>query len=295
MAMLRETAMTALVLLILSDGAAGAEVVWSEEFNGPDIDRSTWTYDVGGHGFGNGQLEYDTARRENSHIEDGSLVIEARRENYMGNAFTSARMLTQGRFAFKYGTLEARIKVPDTADGLWPAFWMLGNNFPGIDWPKCGEVDILEIGGKDGIAKGLQRRKINCAMHFAGPDGQYAMTDAWRDADVDLNLDYHLYRVSWTPQQMTFYLDGVEFASWDITPAHLREFHQPHFLILNVAVGGWPNSYTGISSPGAVTAKLPAKMSVDWIRLTANPHTKLYFGKNIEETGNFGVFTRELP
>jgi beta-glucanase (GH16 family) len=266
-----------------------------DEFNGDSIDSATWTYDVGGKGFGNGQLEYDTARRENSYIENGNLVIEARREDYFGNSFTSARMLTQGRFAFKYGSLEARIKVPDTADGLWPAFWMLGNNFPAIDWPKSGEVDILEIGGKAGIAQGLQRRKINCAMHFSDAGGQKGIHDAWLDAPVDLNLDYHLYKISWTPGYMKFYLDGVEYRSWDITADHLREFHQPFFLILNIAVGGWNHSYTGISSPGAVTASFPAKMYVDWIRLSDNPHTKLYLDKDVAEAGNFGVYTEKTP
>ncbi|MHC5119521.1 MAG: glycoside hydrolase family 16 protein, partial [Planctomycetota bacterium] len=113
-----------LTVFLFVCGSVHAAVVWSDEFNGPNIDTDTWTWDVGGWGFGNGQLEYNTARRENSYIDNGSLVLEARRENYFDNSFTSARMLTQGRFAFKYGTLEARIKLPDTADGLWPAFWL---------------------------------------------------------------------------------------------------------------------------------------------------------------------------
>ena len=104
----------------LGCGPASAGIVWSDEFNGDVIDAATWVYDVGGGGFGNGQFEYNTARHENSYVTNGNLVIEARRENYFGNLFTSARMLTQGRFAFKYGTLEARIKLPNTANGLWP-------------------------------------------------------------------------------------------------------------------------------------------------------------------------------
>ena len=118
-------------------GHAHSAVVWSDEFNGTEIDKDTWTYDVGGGGYGNNQLEHNTARSENSYIESGSLVLEARREDYSGNAFTSARMLTQGRFAFKYGTLEARIQLPDTADGLWPAFWLLGQ----------GSNDLLSLMG----------------------------------------------------------------------------------------------------------------------------------------------------
>ena len=271
-----------------------AQVIWSDEFDGPAIDSSTWTYDVGGHGFGNGQLEFNTARPENSAIENGNLVITARREDYSGNAFTSARMMTQGRFAFQYGTLEARIRVPNTADGLWPAFWMLGNNFPAIGWPGCGEIDILEIGGKEGIAQGLQRRRINCALHFSDAAGKYAMHDAWWNADVDLDADYHVYRVSWTPQDVTFFVDDVQFASWDITADHLREFRQPCFLILNLAVGSRKSSYTGLDRPDVITAKFPARMYVDWIRVTKNPHTKVYLATDREERGNLGVYTETV-
>jgi beta-glucanase (GH16 family) len=288
---------TVMILLISALGcrAASAAVVWADEFNGDKIDPGTWVHDVGGGGFGNGQLEYDTARRENSYIQNGNLVIEARRENYFGKSFTSARMLTQGRFAFKYGTLEARIKVPNTANGLWPAFWMMGNNFGGIVWPRCGEVDILELGSKAGIAEGLQQRKMNCALHFSDADGKRGLLDAWTNAPVDLSADYHLYKTSWTPTNITFYLDGAPFGSWDISADYFSELHQPMFPILNLAIGGWDPSYTGVYSPAAVTAPLPARMYVDWIRLYDNPHTKLYFGDDCAETGNFGVFTEKTP
>ncbi|MBP6124832.1 MAG: family 16 glycosylhydrolase [Phycisphaerae bacterium] len=274
-----------------------AEVIWSDEFDGETIDSSIWTYDVGGGGWGNGQLEYNTARRENSYIENGNLVIEARREFYQEattNQFTSARMLTQGRFAFKYGTLEARIKLPDVANGLWPAFWLLGNNFDGIPWPECGEIDILEIGSKEGIQQGLQNRKINAAIHYDN-NGTYHFDAGWVDADVDLHLDYHLYKLVWTPTEVTAYVDDVPYWSFDITSDYLREFHQPHFPILNIAVGSWPTGYTGIYDPAGITAPLPAKMYVDWIRLTGHPETELFFGGDIEEDGNFGIFTETTP
>lgn len=290
-----QATLTVLLAFAPGRGPVMAGVVWSDEFEGDVIDPGTWTYDVGGHGFGNGQFEYNTARHENSYIENGNLVIEARRENYLGNQFTSARMLTQGRFAFKYGSLEARIKMPDTANGLWPAFWMLGNNFSGIPWPGCGELDIVEMGSKAGIEEGLQQRKINCALHFSGPSGEYANHVAWTNAPVDLSLDYHRYKVSWTPTTISFYLDDVPYGSWDITADYLSEFHQPCFPILNIAVGGYDPSYTGVYSPGAVTATFPAKMYVDWIRLYENPYTELYFGDDIAETGNFGVFTETTP
>jgi len=294
-----KTAVLCLIGSALSSLLAFADTVWSDEFNGPKIDTTTWTYDVSGGGFGNGQFEFATARHENSYTTNGNLVIEARRENYQGNAFTSARMLTQGRFAFKYGTLEARIKMPDTANGLWPAFWMLGNNFSGIPWPGCGEVDIVEMGSKDGISQGLQQEKINCALHFSEATGQYANYVAWTNSPVDLSLDYHRYKVSWTPTSITFYLDDFLYGSLDITPAYLSEFHQPMFPILNIAIGGYDPSYTGVYSSAGVTA-LPtpgssARMYVDWIRLYDNPYTELYVGDILAETGNFGVYSETTP
>lgn len=264
-------------------------VVWSDEFNEAVIEPGTWTYDVGGGGWGNGQFEYDTARQQNSYITNGNLVIEADLESYMGNSFTSARMLTQGRFAFKYGTLEARIKLPNTANGLWPAFWMMGNNAGAIVWPNCGELDITEMGSAAGIASSTQQELIDSAMHYADTNGNAVNVAAWTNAPVDLTQDYHLYQMSWTPTNITFSLDNSPFGSWDITTIPM--FQQPMFLILNLAIGGYDPSYTGVYSPSAVTAPFPAKMYIDYIRLTGNGYTQLYLGDNNAETGNFGVYT----
>lgn len=275
--------------------SAAAAPIWSDEFNGTEIDHSTWTYDVGGHGFGNGQLEYNTARRENSYVTNGSLVIEARRESYSGEAFTSARMLTQGRFAFKYGTLEARIKLPNTANGLWPAFWMMGNNLGGVSWPACGEVDILEMGSKEGIEQGAQQKRINCAVHYSNPQNTHSYYAGWTNSPVDLSLDYHVYKMVWTPANISFYLDESLYGSFDITAPYLTEFHQPHFLILNLAVGGYERSYTGVHSPSEVSASFPGRMYVDYLRLYSNEHTEIFKGDSMAETGNFGVYTETAP
>ncbi|MDP6445510.1 MAG: glycoside hydrolase family 16 protein [Pirellulaceae bacterium] len=265
--------------------------VWSQEFNGDAIDRSVWTYDTGGHGFGNGQLEFNTDRPDNSYLKDGKLVIEARRERFEGREFTSARMHTQGRFAFQYGTLEARIQVPDTANGVWPAFWMLGDNFPAVAWPKCGEVDILEIGGKDAIRQGLQHRQINCALHFAGKSERKTSLVEWHNANADLHKDFHTYKLEWTPKSIRFFLDDREFGGWDISAPEFREYHQPFFPILNVAVGSWTSSYTAIDTPDKVTARFPARMQVDWVRLYANSHTKVLLKRKAAPAGGYGVFT----
>jgi beta-glucanase (GH16 family) len=282
----------ATILTQVSTNTSG--VVWLEDFTtGSVIDPNTWTYDVGGGGWGNGQFEYDTAQHQNSYITNGNLVIEADATSYMGNSFTSARMLTQGRFAFKYGNVEARIKVPNTANGLWPAFWMMGNNAGAITWPVCGELDIMELGSAAGIASNIQQELIDSAIHYADTSNNAVNAAAWLTAPEDLTQDYHLYQMSWTPTNLTFSLDNVPFGSWDIS--NIPMFQQPMFLILNMAIGGYNPSYTGVYSPGAVTAPFPARMYVNYIKITDNGYTQLYFGDNSAETGNFGVFAGTTP
>jgi beta-glucanase (GH16 family) len=279
------------ILAQVSTNTSG--VVWLEEFTNGVIDPNTWTYDVGGGGWGNGQFEYDSALHQNSYISNNNLVIEADNAPYMGNSFTSARMLTQGRFAFKYGTLEARIKFPNTANGLWPAFWMMGNNAGSIAWPVCGEIDIAEMGAAAGIVSNIQQELIDSAVHYADSNNNAVNSAAWLTAPEDLSQDYHLYQMSWTPTNLTFSIDNVPFGSWDIT--HVPMYQQPMFLILNLAIGGYNPSYTGVYSPAGVTAPFPARLDVDYIKLTANPYTQLYFGNSSAETGNFGVFAGATP
>jgi len=282
---------SAAILAPVTNNSGG--VVWSTDFSSGVIDPGTWTYDVGGGGWGNGQFEYDTAQHQNTYITNGNLVIEADRTNYWGNSFTSARMLTQGRFAFKYGNLEARIKVPNTANGLWPAFWMMGINSGAIVWPNCGEVDVMELGSAAGIASNIQQELIDCALHYADTNSNPVNVASWLTAPEDLSLDYHLYQMSWTPTNMTFSLDNVPFGSWNT--AGVAMFQQPMFLILNIAIGGYNPSYTGVYSPSAVTANFPATMDVDYIHITDNGFTQLYFGDNYAENGNFGVFAGATP
>jgi beta-glucanase (GH16 family) len=268
-------------------------VVWLEDFTGGVIDPNVWTYDVGGGGWGNGQFEYDTAQHWNSYITNGNLVIEADVTNYMGNSFTSARMLTEGRFAFKYGNIEARIKVPNTANGLWPAFWMMGNNAGAIAWPECGELDIMELGSAAGISSNIQQELIDSAIHYANSTGGAVNAAAWLTAPENLTDDYHLYQMSWTPTNLTFSLDNVPFGSWNT--ADIPMFQQPMFLLLNLAIGGYDPSYTGVYSPADVTAPFPARMYVNYIQLTDNGYTQLYYGNDNAETGNFGVLAGATP
>ena len=273
-------------------------LVWEENFNAINVNPATWTYDFGngsgraaGFGWGNSELEYYTSRSENVRIESGSLVIEAKKENFDGSAFTSGRIKTEGRVHFKYGTVEARIKLPNMANGLWPAFWTLGT--VGGSWPSIGEIDMMEVGSAAAIAANLTNKRVSSAAHWSNAGGAHEFNTSSTDAAVDLSLDYHLYKMVWTSQFIKMYVDNVEFYSFDIsTDPNLSEFHTPHFLLLNVAVGG---AYTGIYDANGITAPLPGKMYVDYIKLYQNPGDELILGNDVAVTGNFGVLTETTP
>lgn len=279
----------------LTTAGQGQTLVWFEEFDGPAIDTQTWTYNVGGGGFGNGELQYHTARPENARIENGSLVIEARREPYLGKEFSSSRLTTHGRMAFKYGTLLARVKVPDLENGLWPALWLLGNNIGQVNWPACGEIDILEMGTHDAIVAGVVNRRVNAAAHWDF-NGSYALYGLHSDRPADLNDDYHLFWITWTPTELRAYVDGFNYWTMDISggaASSLEEFHEPFFIIVNLSVGGY--NFVQITDPNLITAPFPAKMYVDYIRLYDNGDTELQLAEDTQETGNFGVFTETTP
>jgi beta-glucanase (GH16 family) len=244
----------------------GYALIWSDEFNGKNgslPDPAKWTYDVGGTGWGNHELEYYTTRRENARIENGNLVITARQEVYKapdGTEFdyTSARLKTQGLFSQAYGRFEARIKLP-AGQGLWPAFWMLGDNFGSAGWPKCGEIDIMENVGKEpGINHG--------SLH--GPSSTAATSDLTATislpAGQQLSDGFHVYAVEWEPDAIRFYLDANLYATFSAAqwpPGGTWVFDHRFFLILNVAVGGdWPGS------PDDST-EFPQTMLVDYVRV----------------------------
>jgi beta-glucanase (GH16 family) len=294
-------ALGCIVLLLMAIGTTQAQtLVWEENFNAATIAPTTWTYDFGngserdaGFGWGNSELQYYTSRTDNARTENGSLVIEAKREAFQGSAFTSARLKTEGRMHFKYGTVEARIKLPNMANGLWPAFWTLGTI--GGNWPTIGEMDIMESGNGSAIAAGIVNRQVTSAAHWGNATGAHEYTSSSRTADVDLSLDYHLYKMVWTAQSITMYLDNVAFYTLDISnPADPKygEFHQPHFLLLNIAVGG---AYTGILNQANITAPLPGKMYVDYVKLYQNAGDVLDLESTTALSGNFGVSTDNTP
>lgn len=234
--------------------AQNYQLVWSDEFSEPTINTSSWTHETGGTGWGNNELEYYTNRNVNSYIQDSSLVIEAKKESYGGKSYTSARMITKGKRFFTYGKIEARMKLP-YGKGIWPAFWMLGENISTVSWPACGEIDIMEL-----IGGGANDKRIYGTAHWesnghASYGGNYTLgTGIFAD-------DYHVFSIVWNSKSIQWFVDGSKYVTIDITPAGLQAFHKNNFIILNLAVGGnWPGS------PDATTI-FPQKMYIDYVRV----------------------------
>ena len=235
---------------------------WSDEFDGPvnaAPDNTKWTYDLGGGGWGNQELETYTSATDNVRLDGlGHLVI---RVLSAAGTYSSARLKTQGRFTAQYGHLEARIKLP-TGRGIWPAFWMLGANITTAGWPACGEIDVMEhIGSQPSVNHG--------SAHGPGYSGgsaksaTYALPANARFADA-----FHTFAVDWAPGTIAFLVDGVVYHT--VTRATIPSgtawvFDAPFFLLLNVAVGG---SFPG---PPDATTTFPQEMVVDYVRYVPRP------------------------
>lgn len=236
-----------------------SRLVWSEEFTGSSINTANWGYDLGNGGFGNKELQNYTSRSENARIVNGMLVIEARRDNFGGSAYTSARLKTQGKQSFGINTwVEARINVPE-GQGIWPAFWMLGNSISTVGWPSCGEIDIMEIQGQNPF-------KNFGTIHWADANGQHVSFGRIFNSSTSLSAGFHTYAISRTESGIKWYVDRVQYAEANISGGinSTSEFQGPFFIILNVAVGG---NFVG-SLDG--TTVFPQRMQVDWVRVWGN-------------------------
>jgi 1,3-(1,3;1,4)-beta-D-glucan 3(4)-glucanohydrolase len=259
---------------VVSSHLAGYTLAWSDEFDGDALDRTCWNVEVNGTGCGNNELQYYVDDPRNVHIENGNLVITARRQKYKDHDFTSGRLNTNRKYAFTYGVVEARIKLPKTADGLWPAFWMMGNDINEQGWPYCGETDILEMGHANGIAAQAQERLFNGAFHWGVNSGSHRQKVGDRLNEYSLqDGEYHHYFLVWTPERIDMFVDDIPepYASMDISKRATPEengfyFHKPNFLLLNLAVGG---NFPGIHDASKITA-LPtgeASMWIDYVRV----------------------------
>ena len=242
------------------------DLLWSDEFEGSALDLSKWSYETGNTGWGNNELQYYTNRTENAYIADGVLHIAAKKESYEGANYTSARLITKGKFDFTYGTVEARIALP-VGKGIWPAFWMLGANIDNAIWPLCGEIDIIEAVNDESVVYGT---------HHWSHEGQHAEygnnTKDYYGTSYDLDITkFHNYKMTWDKNAITMYVDDFLYQKIDITlekdaagnniASDMGTFHKPFFFILNVAVGGnWPGFDIDDS-------QFPNEMLVDYIRV----------------------------
>jgi len=251
------------------DASAGHEhpnpnwkLVWSDEFDGPNIDTSKWNFEIDGKGGGNGEEEYYTDKPENAHIEDGHLIITAIKDGTDANGkkhkFTSARMTTKGKAFWKYGRFEARIKLP-TGRGVWPAFWMMPEDSVYGGWASSGELDILEeVGDKPSTAFGT--------IHYGDKwPGNTHTGDKYELPDGKLSDDWHIYSVEWENGVIRWYFDNKLYETqtkWYTKAAPFpAPFDQNFYFVLNFAVGGaWP----GKPSPDT---PFPQNMDVDYVRV----------------------------
>lgn len=226
-------------------------LVWSDEFNTPGApDPGKWTYDIGtgSGGWGNAELQYYTDRSQNANIQNGVLRINAIKENYLGSTWTSARLKTQGKYAFKYGKVEISAKFP-AGGGTWPAGWALGNNIQTAGWPACGEIDIVEHLGRD-------LNKIYATLHYPGRFGGNA--DGNTRLISNATTEFHKYTLEWNASVVKMSVDDQLIHS--VANSTALPFNQDFFLILNLAIGG--------NFGGAVASGLTnATYEIDYIRV----------------------------
>jgi beta-glucanase (GH16 family) len=227
----------------------GWKMVWSEEFNYNGLpDSSKWGNEVGF--IRNNELQYYTRRRiENSRVYDGNLLIIGRKEAYDKANYTSASLVTDGKSSWTYGKIEARIKLPK-GQGIWPAFWMLGQNIHSVGWPKCGEIDIMEHINNEDVAHGT--------IHWF--NAKHVSSGGTSPCDF---TKYHDYSIEWDASAIRLLLDGNKY--WEVNIKDgvnsTEAFHKPHYIILNLALGGdWPGS------PDQKTV-FPDTMFVDYVRV----------------------------
>ena len=235
--------------------------LWHDEFEGDAIDTDKWTFEIGtgASGWGNNEWEYYTDRKENAYVQDGILHIRANKEDFEGSKYTSARIITKGKFSFTYGTVEARIALP-VGKGIWPAFWLLGQNIDAVSWPACGEIDIIETVNSENIVYGTN--------HWANGT-EYATygnnTGNYRDQKFELDVtQFHDYKFTWDEKYIRMFVDDFMYHEILIenNEGDTEEFHKPFFFILNVAVAGnWPGFEVDDS-------QFPNEMLVDYIRVS---------------------------
>ena len=244
-------------------------LIWSDEFSGSSLDLNHWSYEFGGGGWGNNELVYYTNQPDNISVSSGTLKITATRENPGPMEYQSARIITKDKFSFLYGKVEARMRLP-LGQGLWPAFWMMGQNIDAVSWPSCGEIDVMEHVSNEPLIHGT--------VHW-NHGGHTSLGDTY---GVDVT-EYHVYGAIWDAESIDFYVDGNIYFSFPLVAGNqsANTFDQPVFLLLNMAIGG---NFPGNPDDSTV---FPAQMEVDYVRVFQNdPSLQI----NVSENQTFQVY-----
>jgi beta-glucanase (GH16 family) len=235
------------------DNYTGMTLVWQDEFSGTALNTDDWNYETGGGGWGNNELEY--YQSANTSVSNGYLIIKAKQESAGGNSYTSSRLTTQGKKTFQYGRVDIRALLPK-GKGIWPALWMLGSSITTVNWPACGEIDIMEmVGGSTG------NNTVYGTSHWDDSGmkqdgGSTALSGSKIFAD-----EFHVFTMIWNASSITYYVDDVAYHTTNTTPDALNEFRAPFFFLFNVAVGGdWPGNPDG-------STIFSQQMVVDYIRV----------------------------
>lgn len=249
---------------VLSDADAGQwRLVWADEFNYKGLpDAAKWSYDVGGHGWGNKELQfYSDRRKENARVENGLLIIEARRDNWRGHEYTSARLVSKTKGDWKYGRFEVRAKLP-TGKGAWPAIWMLPTTWSYGNWPSSGEIDIME-------QVGFEPQVVHASVHTKSYNHNIKTHKTARTDVANATTAFNVYSVEWTPEEIRAYVNGRQYFTFKnerlTNPAaDYKEwpFDQPFHLLLNIAVGG-----TWGGAQGVDANIWPQRMEIDYVRV----------------------------
>ena len=254
------------------------QLVWNEDFTEASLDEAVWNIEVTDNGGGNNELQYYVEKGVSLGVEPTTgkhcLILTATKESYKQRDCTSGRVNSKNKMYYTFGRIEARIKFPNTANGLWPAFWQMGNNYDQVGWPRCGETDIIELGHKNAFSAGTQDRYFNGAMHVGR-----AWDAVWSEAnsvtwDYSVEDTFHIVSMVWTPTTIDMYMDNVPtpYFHANLEPNEDADYNRqvifgkPNFVIANLAVGG---DFTGLYSINQITALAdgPRSVYLDWIRI----------------------------
>lgn len=230
------------------------QLIWQDQFDADELDPSKWQVQIGYTGASNKELQIYTNLQENIHLENSCLVFTALKKPFLGHLFTSARVATRGLFTCQYGRLEASIRIP-TGKGMWPAFWMLGDDIGSVGWPKCGEIDIMENkGGFPDVVRGT--------IHGPAYSGDESIGKDYCTPGRSFSDAFHLYAIEWEPHEIRWYVDDFHYNTLTDKDVHGDwVFDHPFYIVLNLAIGGsWP----GFPDD---TTQFPQRMVTDYVKV----------------------------